>query len=74
MDSYTDIKYEVGDIVEETGPDKPGTITAVEKNGIYVQTAKNSLRIKKLQPQGKKEMTAWAFVCGHRIKPGEHFS
>jgi methionyl-tRNA formyltransferase len=73
---YQDLRLKIlsVDIVEETGPDKPGTITAVEKNGIYVQTAKNSLRIKKLQPQGKKEMTAWAFVCGHRIKPGEHFS
>lgn len=55
-------------------PPAAGTITAVDKNGLVVATAKGLLRITALKPQGKKEMTAWAFVCGHRLKAGEAFS
>lgn len=51
-----------------------GTIVNIDKNGITVMTGRGLLKITRLKPQGKKEMSAWAFVCGYRVKAGEIFS
>ena len=61
------------DLVDDVSADKPGTIVRLQKDGIYVATGQGILKIKKLKPQGKKEMDAWAFVCGHRVKVGDKF-
>ncbi|MBU0694106.1 MAG: methionyl-tRNA formyltransferase [Candidatus Omnitrophica bacterium] len=53
---------------------EPSTIVKIDKQGIYAATGRNVLKIKKLKPQGKKEMNAWPFVCGYRVKVGERFS
>ncbi|MCM8831227.1 MAG: methionyl-tRNA formyltransferase [Candidatus Omnitrophica bacterium] len=52
---------------------QPGTIVKIDKTGIYVSTKKGLLKIKKLQPQNKKEMDAYVFVIGHKIKVGDRF-
>ncbi len=52
----------------------PGTITKIDKTGIYVATGSGLLKIKKLKPEGKKEMASWSFVCGHRLKKGDKFN
>lgn len=54
--------------VPSTGPDeKPGDLGVVsEAKSIYMATANGSLWIEKLKPAGKKEMTAEAFLAGHR--------
>ncbi len=49
----------------------PGTVETVEKDGIYVSTGNGTLKIKRVKPEGKKEMDACAFVSGYRIKPGD---
>ncbi|MCR4881458.1 MAG: methionyl-tRNA formyltransferase [bacterium] len=41
-----------------------GAIIAKDKNGVYVKTADGILLIKTLKPEGKKEMSAQAWVCG----------
>lgn len=51
----------------------PGTITKIDKSGIYVATGSGMLKIKKLKPEGKKEMPSWSFVCGHKIKESDRF-
>ncbi|OLN22832.1 methionyl-tRNA formyltransferase [Domibacillus antri] len=44
---------------------KPGTITAVEQDGIIVSTGSDtSLKIKELQPAGKKRMSARDYLRG----------
>ena len=68
------IKVLAVDIIEEKTPDLPATIIRVNKKGIYVATGDGVLRIRKLQPQGKREMDSWAFICGHNIKEGNRFS
>ena len=50
-----------------------GTVIKVAKEGIDVAAGKNKVRITFLKPQGKKEMSAWAFVCGRHLAPGEKF-
>lgn len=60
-------------VLDEKPDSPPGRIIAVDKKGISVATAKGVLLLKVVQPQAKKEMSAWAFVYGHHLKAGEAF-
>ncbi len=60
-------------IIDEQNSASPGTIVNVNKKGIGVATSDGVLVIKKVKPEGKGEMDAWAFVCGHRVKEGDEF-
>ena len=51
----------------------PGFIVDLDKEGIYVATLEGVLKIKKLKPEGKKEMSTNSFICGYRPKIGEQF-
>lgn len=59
------------DVVSDVSKDMPGTITAVEKEGIYVQTGDGLLRINELQLEGKKRMTTHDFLLGYKLQPGD---
>jgi methionyl-tRNA formyltransferase len=65
------IKILSAEAIEQESADTSGTIVKFDKKGIYIATGEGILRIKKLKPQGKKEMDAWAFICGHRVKAGD---
>ena len=49
----------------------PGTVLAASKAGIDVRTGEGILRILTLQPEGKKEMAADAYLRGYAMKAGE---
>lgn len=51
----------------------PSSIVKIDKEGIYVATGKGILQVKKVKPQARNEMSAYAFVCGHDIKVGDCF-
>jgi len=52
--------------------DVPGTIVAVDKEGLYVATGDcGRIRVEKLIPAGAKEMTAGQFINGNKIKIGD---
>ena len=53
----------------ETG--EPGEIVALGDDGIDVACGEGVLRILKLKPAGKREMTAAQFLRGHRWQTGE---
>lgn len=62
------------EILPENSIDDPGSILEVIKNvGIKVCTADKNILIKRLQPAGKKIMTAHAFSLGACIENGEKF-
>ncbi len=61
------LKIWKAEVVEEMGAKEPGQILALENDGILVQTGAQSLRIKELQIEGKKRMSADAFLRGSRI-------
>ena len=67
------IKILGADTVDKEKTLAPGTIVDMNKGGIYVAAGKGILKINKLKPQGKGEMDAWSFVCGHQVKTGEVF-
>ncbi len=45
---------------------KPGAILEANKNGILIKTGKGALRIKELQLEGSRRMTAEEFLAGHK--------
>lgn len=51
----------------------PGTIVRVDKDAFYVQTGKGLLKIKAVQPEGKKRMAVKDFLLGYPVKAGELF-
>jgi len=49
-----------------------GHVEGIEKNqGIIVKTGQGSILLEKLQIEGKRVMSAYDFVLGHHLKPGE---
>ena len=55
--------------------DQPaGTILKSGRDGIMVATGENCLLIRELQPEGKKRMTAQAFLCGQPLNAGSRFT
>jgi methionyl-tRNA formyltransferase len=51
--------------VEDKNNKLPGSVI-VEKNRLYVMCGEQSLEILRVQPAGKKEMSALAFLAGHK--------
>jgi methionyl-tRNA formyltransferase len=45
---------------------KPGTLLAVNKNGILVNTGRGTIRIEELQLEGKRRMKIDEFIAGHK--------
>jgi len=50
-----------------------GTILLADTNGILVATGHDCLLIQELQPEGKKRVSAEAFLCGHTLAGGSRF-
>ncbi len=51
----------------------PGTVVLVEKDAFYVQTGKGVLKVKEVQPEGKKRMAVKDFLLGYPVKAGALF-
>lgn len=52
-------------------PAAPGTVVAVDKDGVVVACGSGALRLTEVQPAGKPRMAATAFANGARIEVGE---
>jgi methionyl-tRNA formyltransferase len=52
----------------------PGTITAVTKQAIRVQTGQGNLNLVDIQPENKKRMKIADYLAGHRVESGMAFS
>jgi methionyl-tRNA formyltransferase len=67
-----DLKVHRASIEDRKG--SPGEVLEVSKEGILVGAGVGSLRLKEVQPPGKKRMGAHDFTLGHPdLKPGEMF-
>ena len=49
----------------------PGEILSTDKDSITVAAGRGKLRIRELQMEGKKRMSAHDFLLGVRVQPGE---
>lgn len=60
----------VGTAVHSKGEHVPGTVLAMNEQGIAVQTGSGTLWLTKVQPAGKKAMAASAFIRGDKMIEG----
>jgi methionyl-tRNA formyltransferase len=59
----------------EPTSESPGTVVAVSRDAIHVAAGHGSrLAIARLQPEGKRPMTAREFLAGHPVRPGARLS
>ncbi len=65
------IKIIKAELVFDAAFEEPGVISEINKSGIVVVAGNNALKITELKPQGKRQMDAWSFACGYRLKVGE---
>ncbi len=60
---------------KKASPGSPGEILKINKEGLEVCCGDgNSFLIEILQPENKKEMNAYSFSLGTKIKPGDKFN
>ena len=64
-------KFDEIALVEENGSYQPFEIIAFEDESVIVGCSKGSLKIGKLQPSGKKPMSAKAYCVGRGLKVGD---
>ena len=62
------------EVVHKDSDAPDGTILLADRNGILVATGSNSLLIRELQPEGKKRLTAEAYLNGHPIPANSRFT
>ena len=48
----------------------PSTIIDITQDGILVKCGEDAILLEEVQLEGKKRMSAYAFACGKRLKPG----
>jgi methionyl-tRNA formyltransferase len=51
----------------------PGTITALDEAGVVVACGEGALKLTRVKPAGRGEMTAHAFGIGRRLAAGDRF-
>ena len=52
---------------------EPGTIIRADRDGILVATGDGTIRVREIQPEGKKRMSVEAYLCGQSLSPGQKF-
>lgn len=52
----------------------PGTVLAVEREGLVVACGEGAVRLVRLRPEGGKEMSSWAYAQGRQLRKGEVLS
>jgi methionyl-tRNA formyltransferase len=51
----------------------PGSVVAADAGGLVIRCGTGSLAIHRLQPAGKRSMSAGEFLRGHVVQPGQEF-
>jgi len=60
-------------IREDIASQAPGRMISLGKESFAVGTAEGALQVEELQPEGKKLLSAAAFLRGYRVPEGEFF-
>lgn len=50
---------------------EPGEVAEVRKDGILIRCGSGYLLVTRLQPEGKKQLDAWSFAQGYRVRAGQ---
>ena len=65
------VKFYKAEVVPENSAYRPGVVSEVTKKSFLIQTGDGQLRIRSLQPEGKKIMDAASFLNGNPLVTGE---
>jgi len=60
------------ELIKTESKNKKGTILNLDKDGVIVACSKGSVRLKKIQIPGKKEIDAISYLNGKRLKIGDN--
>ena len=55
----------------EEGAGKPGEVLDVKGSGPLIACGSGALRLREVQPQGKRVMHGRDYICGHALQRGE---
>jgi methionyl-tRNA formyltransferase len=77
--SFTRLPLELGSLLLKiwetdwvpSSPESPGRILEVSAGGILVACGQDALRLRVVQPEGRRRMTAAEFVAGHPLSAGQ---
>lgn len=53
---------------------QPGDVLSTPDQGLIVRCGDGAVRITRLQPEGRREMTTNEFLRGQPVQPGDHFT
>jgi len=67
------LKLKKLDLVESQSQNEPGEILRIDESGVTVGCRRGSVRIERVQPPSKKEMSAIEYIRGRRIGVGDRF-
>lgn len=62
--------YEADVVATDVSGKRPGEIIAISKKYFDIACGEDALRIKRLQPEGKKDMDAASYLNGNKLEPG----
>ncbi len=62
------------ELVTRRAVEPPGTIALAEPAGLLIATGTDYLRIREIQPEGKKRMTVQSCLNGIQMSPGDQFT
>lgn len=58
------------EVVNQAYGAQPGTVLRADEHGLVIACGRTALRIREIQPEGKKRMTVEAFLCGRPVAAG----
>ena len=60
-------------VVDSITNQTPGSVVAVEKDRLIVNTGRGRLAITELQPENKRQMSTAEYLLGHKVSVGDRF-
>jgi methionyl-tRNA formyltransferase len=67
-------RTEVPGVPDVSDTSDTGTILVAAGDDLIVTTGKGTLRVREIQAEGKRPVTAREFLAGHRLVPGDRFT
>jgi len=67
------VKLFAADVVSTNNDLQPGAVFDVTKKGFCIRCGEDAIKVKELQPEGKKRMPVGSFLAGAKLSGGEKF-
>jgi methionyl-tRNA formyltransferase len=68
------IKIWESEVVDVLAPPTPGEVLGADKDGLVIACGERALRVRVLQREAARRMSAGEFLAGYPIRPGQKFT